>query len=98
MEIINVERKAFEAMVKRIEELTQKVETMYRNSSKEKIQWLDGQDVCSMLRISPRTLQTYRDKGILSYSQINHKIFYKILDIEKILKTANYREIILVQF
>lgn len=86
MEIINVERKAFEAMVKRIEELTQKVETMYRNSSKEKIQWLDGQDVCSMLRISPRTLQTYRDKGILSYSQINHKIFYKILDIEKILK------------
>lgn len=92
MEIINVESKAFEAMVKRIEELTQKVETMYQNSRKEKIRWLDGQDVCLMLRISARTLQTYRDNGTLPYSQINHKIFYKISDIDKVLEQQTIKK------
>ena len=36
-------------------------------------EWMDNQDVCRMLNISPRTLQTLRDNGTLAYSQINHK-------------------------
>ena len=33
-------------------------------------------------RISKRTLQTYRDRGLLPYSQINHKIYYRTEDVE----------------
>jgi len=58
-----------------------------QNSLSEK--WLDNQDVCIILKISTRTLQNYRDKGILSFSQINNKLYYKSSDIEKHLEN-NY--------
>ena len=47
--------------------------------------WLDNQDVCQMLNISPRTLQTLRDNGTLAYSQISRKVYYKPEDVENIL-------------
>ena len=45
-------------------------------NGKELEKWFDSQDVCSILRISPRTLQTLRTNGRLSYSQIGGKIYY----------------------
>lgn len=45
---------------------------------------MDNQDVCLRLNISPRTLQTLRDTGKLAYSQIQHKIYYKAEDVEKL--------------
>ena len=47
--------------------------------------WIDNQDVMSLLHISPRTLQTLRSNGILPYSRINGKIYYRRQDIQKIL-------------
>lgn len=48
--------------------------------------WMDNQEVCQQLNISPRTLQTLRDNGTLAYSQINHKVFYKPEDVLSIVK------------
>jgi len=45
---------------------------------------LDNQDVCQLLNISKRTLQTLRDNGTLAYTQISHKIYYKPEDVEKV--------------
>ena len=47
--------------------------------------WIDNQDVMSMLHISPRTLQTLRSNGTLPYSRINGKIYYRRQDIQQIL-------------
>jgi MerR family transcriptional regulator, repressor of the yfmOP operon len=53
---------------------------MYQN---EKIQkWLSSEEVCRLLMISKRTLQTYRDRGILPFAQIGRKIYYKVSDID----------------
>lgn len=38
------------------------------------------------MNISQRTLQTYRDTGKISFSRINHKTYYKVSDIEILLK------------
>ena len=54
--------------------------------------WIDNQDVCQMLNISPRTLQTLRDNGMLAYSQINRKLFYKPVDVESILHVVAGRD------
>ena len=62
-----------------------------RGNDKKLGDWLDNQDVCQMLNISPRTLQTLRDNGTLAFSQINHKVYYKPEDVEKILTLANGR-------
>ena len=54
--------------------------------------WLDNQDVCQMLNISPRALQTLRDNGTLAYSQINRKVYYKPEDVEHILHVVAGRD------
>jgi hypothetical protein len=51
--------------------------------------WVDNQDVMHTLHISPRTLQTLRSNGILPFSRIGNKLYYRKQDILKIL-TDNY--------
>lgn len=86
MEIINVEARTFEAMMARFEAFAQNVENICRNNTDKGMQkWLDNQDVCKILNISKRTLQTYRDNGTLPFSQINHKMFYRAEDVEQVI-------------
>ena len=51
--------------------------------------YLTGREVCERLFLSPRTLQDYRDKGIIPYTQIAGKILYRLSDINRIL-SENY--------
>ena len=53
--------------------------------------YLTGREVCERLFVSPRTLQDYRDKGIIPYRQFAGKILYKVSDLERMLKNS-YRE------
>ena len=47
--------------------------------------WLDTQDVCQILNICPRTVQTLRDNGTLAYTQISHKTYYNPEDVMPII-------------
>lgn len=86
MEIINVEARTWEAMMSRFEAFAEKVDRFCdAGNDKGMEKWLDNQDVCQILNISKRTLQTYRDNGTLAYSQINHKVFYKPEDVEEVI-------------
>ena len=53
--------------------------------------FLMGKEVCERLYISPRTLQDYRDRRIIPYTQFAGKILYKVSDLERMLKNS-YRE------
>lgn len=53
--------------------------------------FLTGKEVCERLYISPRTLQDYRDRKVIPYTQIAGKILYKASDLERILK-MNYNK------
>jgi len=90
MEIINIEKQTFDEMMSKFEAFTQKVKAI---CSKYKIKtmndWLDNQEVCLLLNISPRTLQTYRDTGKIGFSRINHKIYYKNSDVNILLDKVN---------
>lgn len=48
-------------------------------------QFLDNNEVCEMLHLSSRTLQDYRDKGLIAYYKLEGKILYKLSDIKKML-------------
>ena len=50
--------------------------------------WLDNEEVCEMLSIAKRTLQAYREKRIIPYTQVGHKIYYKPQDVEALLKQS----------
>lgn len=46
---------------------------------------LDRQEVCGQLRISPRTLQTLRDRRLIGYSQINRRFYYKPEEVKRLI-------------
>ena len=51
--------------------------------------WISSKDVCKMLHICLRTLQYYRDNGLIPYSNICGKVYYNISDIDDLLQ-KNY--------
>ena len=60
--------------------------------------WLHNGDVCRLLNISKRTLQTFRDNGTLAYTKIGNRTYYLPEDVERIVtkvedrrKDARYR-------
>ena len=92
MEIVSIEKRTFEAMVARFTRFVSRMEVIcQRHGEKRMSEWMDNQDVCRMLNISPRTLPTLRDNGTLAYSQINHKTYYRPEDVERIVSVIEDR-------
>ena len=54
-------------------------------------QFLTDKEVSAWLKVSRRTLQDYRNNGMIAYYQLGGKILYKESDIERML-AANYWE------
>lgn len=89
MEVVTIEKKTYEAMMERFRILTTKVDALCRECDEKRMgRWLDNQDVCQILNISLRTLQTYRDNHILPYTQIGYKMYYKPEDIERLIEQS----------
>jgi len=93
MEVISIERSTYEELLTSFNSFVIKMKEMAsRGNDKRLGDWLDNQDVCQMLNVSPRTLQTLRDNGTLAYSQINRKVYYKPEDVERILYAVAGRD------
>ena len=92
MEVISIERSTYEELLTSFNSFVAQMRALAdRGTDKGLGDWLDNQDVCQMLNISPRTLQTLRDNGTLAYSQINRKVYYKPKDVERILYVVDGR-------
>ena len=77
---------AISSVSRRIKEVAQTHKPLFGGEH-----FLTGKEVCERLYISPRTLQDYRDKRIIPYTQFAGKILYKVSDLERMLKNS-YRE------
>jgi len=49
---------------------------------------LDTQDLCLLLKTSKRTLQRYRNNGVLPFHYIEGKVFYKLSDIHEFIRKS----------
>ena len=86
MEVISIERSTYEELLTSFNGFVSQMKAMAgRGTDKRLGEWLDNQDVCQILNICPRTLQTLRQNGTLAYSQIEHKVYYKPEDVERII-------------
>ena len=89
MDILIIQKEAFEEMAAKFSRFTERVDALLEKQGGKSLNgWMDNQEVCRQLNVSPRTLQTLRDNGTLAYSQINHKVFYKPEDVMCIVKPA----------
>ena len=91
MEIVVIESKTFEQIRQRFEDFTKQVKNLCRDGQ-DKEKWLGNEDVCRLLKISMRTLQSYRDNGILPYSQIGRKCYYRVSDIENLISKSQIKK------
>lgn len=77
-----------EKLSSKLTEIGQDIKTMMNTSDiledNEKI--LDNQDLCFLFKVSKRTLQRYRDKGILPYFKVGERVYYKASDIREFVK------------
>ena len=76
---------ALDKVNRRIKEVAQTHKPLFGDEH-----FLTGKEVCERLYISPRTLQDYRNRKIIPYTQFAGKILYKASDLEKMLK-ENYQ-------
>ena len=91
MDLLTNENKeiiAYQEIMTRLRNRIEEILKNYRPVMNGEI-YLSGEDVCSLLHISKRTLQQYRDDNILPYIQIGGKIIYKESELLKILE-QNY--------
>lgn len=91
MEIVAIEKRTFEQMIQRFEDFTKQVNALCGQNRRNE-NWLDNKQVCELLKISLRTLQTHRNTSVLPYSQIGRKCYYKVSDIEQFINQAQTKK------
>lgn len=87
MDIIAIESKTFEQMKERFKGFSNQVKDLC-GDNQDKEQWLGNEDVCALLQISLRTLQSYRDSGMLPFSLIERKCYYRVSDMQQLIDNS----------
>lgn len=83
-------RKAFREITdnyKRTQEKLSEITKALNKPEKNKpIDIIDNPKFMELMGISQKTAQTWRDTGVVSFSQIGNKIYYRISDIQQLLQ------------
>lgn len=87
MEIITFESKAYQELDAKISAIAKYIfnHQQAENVNEDEI-WVDSYEVCTFLKISEKTLQRLRVSGIIAYSNIRGRYFYKIGEIKRMLE------------
>lgn len=85
METLHMITDAFQKVLDKLEHIDRRLDKYPAKPLSET--WLDIQETCELLKISKRTLQNYRDNGILPFSQVGGKIYFKVSDLEEHLRS-----------
>lgn len=85
MKIIVAGSKVYRELVDRIENIERKIIAQETPMLSDK-EWVDGETVCRYLKISKRTLQRLRSQRIINYSLLNHKIYYTLEEVKRMLR------------
>lgn len=76
-----------ERLAERLEIIESKIDKLLSRRNEiggEKL--LDNQDLCFLLRVSPRTLVRYRKSGLLPYKTIKRRNFYLESDVHNFIR------------
>lgn len=87
-DILNNRSPELKDLFEAVEQISQNIQS-HASVAKPSISgeyYLDNIEACKMLHISSRTLQDYRDKGLISFYKLEGKILYKLSDIQEMLE------------
>jgi len=86
MEVITIEAQAFKELSAKINVIAKFVASIQAKVEDEPAEsWVDNYEVCTFLKVSPKTLQRLRTANLVSYTRIRGKNFYKISEIKRLM-------------
>lgn len=88
MEVYIISKEQYMELINRLDDIIKRLDNK-NESTKDK--FMDNQEFQTLMKISKRTAQTWRDEGRISFSQVGNKIYYKLSDVEKFLD-GNYNK------
>jgi hypothetical protein len=86
VEVITIESKAFKQLMKKLDVLSDNVNSLKPSAENEDESWVDSHDICEFLKVSERTLQRLRANGKISYTNLGGKYYYQISQVKKLLR------------
>ena len=89
-ELILADQELEVGFIGKLDALLQGIERMGGNhkASRSNEQFLTDKEVSAWLKVSRRTLQDYRNNGMIAYYQLGGKILYKESDIERMVMSG----------
>lgn len=89
MEYRAIENRALQAVADKIRELAHIAANLQAQDDQEaKEQWVENSDLARTLHLSLKTLQSYRERGVIGYSVVGRKIYYKRTDVISLLESG----------
>lgn len=82
MDLKFITEEDYQRLLKKLEGIEETV----REKTKPHEKFFTNEDVCKLFSISKRTLQSWRDRSLISYHKVNGIIFYSLEDINAFLK------------
>jgi hypothetical protein len=73
----------FDNLVKRMDEIQSAIS---KTQGIQEETFLDNQQFLQLMKVSKRTAQSWRDEGIITFSQVGSKIYYQMSDVQKLLE------------
>ncbi len=86
MDIIEVEREVFDALINRVDFLHKTVKALYEQLRDKKLSdWLTTKQTCDYLHISERKLRIMKERGKIGFSHLGRLSQFKGDDIARLI-------------
>lgn len=93
MDIVAIERISFDSFRKKLEQIISLADNTSLSPSNMCIEeeWIEGKTLAALLNISLRILQSLRESGKLSFSTVGKKVYYKVVEVQKLLDSGRIK-------
>jgi hypothetical protein len=83
MEAVIMSKENYEELLNNVVEIKKTLSQKQKNPDEI---FVDNQEFIRLMNISKRTAQNWRDNGMVSFSQIGSKIYYKMSDVSALIE------------
>ena len=82
MNAVIITQQNYDELISRLDRIQQEVSNKQKSPADT---FIDNQEFIQIMNVSKRTAQSWRDEGIISFSQIGSKIYYRMSDVQALL-------------
>lgn len=86
MEYVAVEKEGLELLRDKLEKIRKEIEKNKPYSEPIDKIWIENAQLSVLIHHSLKTLQNYRERGILGFSTIGKKIYYQVAEISELIE------------